>query len=127
MNYKEQYNNIKSVFNPYFEEKIIFDMQGWKHLQTDGNGENRSKQEFLERLSFLDLITIFLADKFPPTEYKYIQYEKSYWVKYYTFVYAYCSKNGDEFRLKAVIREKSNKPKHFYSLIKAKHQKYEKK
>lgn len=121
--FKIQYDTIQKVHNPFFGEDIIFDHQGWNHLNKDGQGVNRINAEIISRLELLDFVTNLLTNMFPPTEFKYKEYSSHFWVKYFTFVYAVQTSN-DEYRIKVVIRQKTNQPKHFYSVIKTKHTKF---
>lgn len=60
-------------------------------------------------------------------EYSYREYGTNYCVEFYSFIYAYQNQKGEEFRLKVVIRQKTDKAKHFYSLIKTKHNHFQNK
>jgi hypothetical protein len=85
------------------------------------------EKEFLARFELLEVGCKLLGKNFPPTEYNCRDYGNNYLVEFYSFVYAYQTQMGEEFRLKMVIRQKPNKSKHFYSLIKAKHKHFQNK
>jgi hypothetical protein len=125
---KKQYDKIQKVFNPFFGEDILFDYSGWNHLLKDGKGNPRAYYESVERFKLLELGCKFLSKNFPPVEYSCREFKNSYLVEYYSFIYAYQYKKEEkEFRLKMVIHEKSNQPKHFYSLIKMEHKRFKNK
>jgi hypothetical protein len=116
----DNYNLIKSIYSPYFEEDIIFDRDGLQHLFNSKNNP-RPIIEVLSRYDLLEVSTLFLSRKIAPVEYVYRQKSKNYWVEFYSFICSYQNYSGEEFRVKIVIRQKKDKPKHFYSLIKTKH------
>jgi hypothetical protein len=123
--FKKQYDQIQKAYSLFFEEDILFDSSGWNHLVKDGNGKPRVYHEFEERFKLLKLGCRFLSKNFPPTEYICKEYKNNYLVEYYSFIYAYrCVEEKKEFRLKMVIRQKSNKSKYFYSLIKMEHKRF---
>jgi hypothetical protein len=124
--FKSQYDKIQKVYNPFFDEQILFGTDGWNHL-LKSRGIPRIEEEFLARFQLLEIGCDLLNRKFPPTEYSCRDYGNNYLVEFYSFIYAYQDQNSEEFRLKMVIRQKSDKPKHFYSLIKAKHKHFQNK
>jgi hypothetical protein len=126
-NHKEFYFSIQKVYNPHFQEDIIFDIQGWNHILKQGNGANRELKELEPRLEILYLIPTLLSKNISPQEYSDRIYNKSFEVEFYSFIYAIRQENGQEFRLKIVIRQKTGKPKQFYSVIKMKHKHFQNK
>jgi|688.fasta_scaffold882343_1 hypothetical protein len=124
--FEKQYNEIKSIYSPFFDENILFGLDGWSHL-LKSKGVPRAEEEFLARFKLLDIGCELLKKNFPPTEYSRRDYDNNYSVEFYSFIYAYQHQNGEEFRIKMVIREKPNKPKHFFSLIKMKHNRFQNK
>ena len=125
--FQNQYKQIGKVFSPFFQEEILFELSGWNHLVKDGSGNPRSEEEFLARFEILKIGFLFLNKKFPPTEYSCRDYGNNYLVEFYSFIYAYKNKLGQEFRVKIVIRQKSDTTKHFYSIIKMNHKHFENK
>lgn len=124
--FEYQYSKIQKVYSPFFDEEILFGPDGWSHL-LKSRGVPRAEDEFLARYELLEIGCKLLNKNFPPTEYTCRDYGKNYLVEFYSFIYAYQKENGERFRLKMVIRQKSDKPKHFYSIIKMKHKHFQNK
>lgn len=122
---EEEYKKIVSVFNIFFDEKIKFDNYGLNHL-FKSRGISRPVQDVRERSDLIKLIIPLLQNKFPPTEFARRDYKDKYWVDFYTFIYAYTEFGGDDYKIKVVIREKTDKSKHFYSIFKIPHVRHKK-
>lgn len=122
---KTEYNKIKLIFNPFFNEDIRFEYDGLNHLFKT-RGITRSFQEVLERSNLIIFATVLLQNKFPPTEFARREYKDGYGVDFYTFVYAFTEINGSDYKIKVVIREKTDKSKHFYSIFKIPHIRHKK-
>lgn len=125
--HKNFYFSIQKVFNPHFQEDIIFDIQGWNHVLKQGNGANRESRELNPRLEVLEFIPNLLSKNISPQEYSKRIYDKNFEVEFYSFIYAIRKEDKEEFRLKIVIRQKTGQPKKFYSVIKMKHKHFQNK
>jgi len=125
-NFEAEYKKIQKIYSPFFDEEILFGADGWNHL-LKSRGVPQTREEFLARFGLLEIGFVLLGKNFPPTEYNCRDYGGGYLVEFYSFVYAFQTQSGEEFRLKMVIRQKPNKPKHFYSLIKTKHKHFQNK
>jgi len=124
--FEAKYIKIQNVYSPFFDENVLFGADGWNHL-LKSRGVPRIQEEFLSRFQLLHIGCKLLAKNFPPTEYSCRDYGNNYLVEFYSFIYAYQTQIGEEFRLKMVIRQKPNQPKHFYSLIKMQHKHFQNK
>ena len=125
--FEKQYQKIGRIYSPFFNEEIDFNYWGWNHLLKSGEGKPRIEKEFLNRFELLQIACVLLTKKFPPVEYSCRKYSTNFCVEFYSFIYAYCNENNEEYRLKVVIRQKTDTSKHFYSLIKTKHKHFQNK
>lgn len=123
--FQKKYFSIKPVYQPFFKEYIVFDKVGWFHLKRKNGGVKRTKEELKARGELLPLVAELLSKNFPPTEYSIRKINDKLEVEFYSFIYALRKENGEEFRIKIVLRQKSGEPKKFYSLIKMKHKHFQ--
>ena len=122
------YQKIKSVYNPFFEEDIVFDVHGYKHLTNQGDGKARTLATIQERFGVFEYVPELLTKKISPKEYqlrKKTTKKGMLIIDYYTFVFSVVLAE-DEFRLKVVIRQKLGEPKKFFSCFRLVHTKFSK-
>jgi hypothetical protein len=116
---KQVYDEIKQVFNPFFQENILFNYSGWNHLLKDGNGIYRPKDALEERLKLIQYLPILLNEKVSPIEPK-IKFNNGLIIRYYSWIFTVDS-GTEQFRIKIIVRQKGVQPKHFYSCFKLIH------
>ncbi len=66
---KNIYNSQKSIYNPYFKEQIVFNSDGFHHLQFSARNE-RNKREQLLKFSLLPLAVKVIRNSGTLQEYR---------------------------------------------------------
>jgi len=124
---EEIYHDINSVYCPYFEEEIIFNSKGLRHIKFKNRYTARNRSDQYMRFKNIQFAPIILEKSSTLQEYKVIStlvkvkrgHKKEILLKktkFYGFI-AIIDDNGFTKRLKIIIKEVEGGKKHFWSIV----------
>jgi hypothetical protein len=120
---EQYYKEIKDVYCPYLQEKVVFNAHGIEHLKFKGRNKARSNADQYVRLRLLRLAPVIiqkshtLQERYECKRFETMKIGKKWETKmievtYYTFIAIL-----NEARMKVVIKQIGNSSKFFWSLI----------
>lgn len=123
--FENQYKKIGKVHNPFFGCDINFNSLGLHHLYNNGQQNQRNKDELELRCKLALLVPKFLKENITPSTFTLREYtnKENFWEKTWSFIVRYENRNWqernykDDYYVKFLIRECSDKEKHFYSVM----------